>query len=1151
MQNKKINIPQWIYLNYLKTINGVKFTRREIDVIACILSGKASKIIATFLSIAPKTVEAHTHNIMLKLECNSREGIIEFIEKSGNLPLMQKYYLNLLIYDAFKKGLEKTSHILKTQLPKGHIICWPLQDNKELVVQQLEQDLKSAGINFSLEIQKGLNSGFKIEELIQSSKKGHVICIGPKDLLNNLYAQLNAKKLKIPLSKQNFIFLDLTSTDKNLSDRDNFLQLETGDTYYSFFLKILKMLLPDLNLAEVFSAFFSHKDVSQENSDIPHPQGGIGSYNAPSKKLLPKKYVSLGVFMVFLTACILGFAFKDKNIRKAASQETIRSDLLLPPESILLKRSEIMDKIKQKLKGSSGIQVVALVGAGGSGKSIMAKQIAKQYLDFQEASIVQEINAETKDSLITSFKNLLYKLIKEEDQQKRMKLIEEIQNSDLKEKQIMSFVQELLEKKQNWLLIYDNLENFSDINNYFPRDPRVWGNGKIIITTRDDTIKNTKYIDPENTFVIGDLDKKDALTLFVKIRYDCSLSKLPPGEEEQISEFLKKISPFALDIYTAAYYLKNYQIPYGQYLEEVKKNSKSFEDIQKSVLKEIGDYTKTSYGIITLSLKKLIEKDPGFKELLFYICLLDSQKIPEIALGSQKTVSHFIRHLKKDSLITNETVSHHESDVVTFSLHRSTQEIGFAFFVNLLTREEKEKFIGNLLKELSAFYKAYVKKDCEKLNVLSFHLEALMSNLKKARISEKAQKTFEKEVLYMLGYTNYECTRNFILAKKYFSRIVELTPDSQRYEQSFAVMLKDLASVCSELNDFDNALLYSNLSIKLCKRIKNSEILHAENLTIMGSAYRKNNNFEKANQCFKEALSKISKLSPQVKKEVESDIYGQLASLYSKTYLSGPQAKKSEEYAYKALAVLGGDHLFYQSKKMPEKISCSIAKHKRTLGQAYSRQGKYKEAIKEGFQEGLYIINYKLDSCSHDVLLKTEMQINMAEVFLRQGNLHDAEKIFEEHLDIFEKLVGESPTLTGKTLRAEMRIRLGKLQEAYKDCLSVINLETRKRDNYADLMYLTCFYHAAVIKYEQGDFKKSLEHFSDFFKHAKEFCRLFFKDTEKTYSELELKGVFNPIRCEPRKEKKCIKECLDRSAKIFSAIYGSQHAFLQGYVLNT
>jgi len=44
-------------------ISGVYFTRREIDVIACIINGRSVKKIASFLAISSKTAENHIRNM--------------------------------------------------------------------------------------------------------------------------------------------------------------------------------------------------------------------------------------------------------------------------------------------------------------------------------------------------------------------------------------------------------------------------------------------------------------------------------------------------------------------------------------------------------------------------------------------------------------------------------------------------------------------------------------------------------------------------------------------------------------------------------------------------------------------------------------------------------------------------------------------------------------------------------------------------------------------------------------------------------------------------------------------------------------------------------------------------------------------------------
>src|SRR5436190_21266292 len=66
----------------LSVIKEISFTPREIDIISCLMHMRGPHKISSLLVISPNTVVAHIRNIRLKIGCNSREGIIDFIEKS-------------------------------------------------------------------------------------------------------------------------------------------------------------------------------------------------------------------------------------------------------------------------------------------------------------------------------------------------------------------------------------------------------------------------------------------------------------------------------------------------------------------------------------------------------------------------------------------------------------------------------------------------------------------------------------------------------------------------------------------------------------------------------------------------------------------------------------------------------------------------------------------------------------------------------------------------------------------------------------------------------------------------------------------------------------------------------------------------------------
>jgi DNA-binding CsgD family transcriptional regulator len=96
-----------LYKSHLTKIKNIKFTFREIDLIACIISNKGEKKIASLCDISPRTVSSHVYNIMNKIGCNSKDQIVEFVEFSGKLLVFREYYLHLRVKSYSHKLLAK------------------------------------------------------------------------------------------------------------------------------------------------------------------------------------------------------------------------------------------------------------------------------------------------------------------------------------------------------------------------------------------------------------------------------------------------------------------------------------------------------------------------------------------------------------------------------------------------------------------------------------------------------------------------------------------------------------------------------------------------------------------------------------------------------------------------------------------------------------------------------------------------------------------------------------------------------------------------------------------------------------------------------------------------------------------------------------
>ena len=1137
----------------LKIIESIEFTTREIDIIACVLSGwVAHKSIAAFLTtpsqtISPRTVETHLRNIMRKIGCLSQSGIIDYIEKSAKRSVVQSHYEYLQTQINFERKLATFYRYL---YPKQ--LCAIYEDNQKDLLQLFLQHLALTGIKTIKNENKAVNTNLNNSE--------HYLYVVSKELISQFESDKKEKKLAISkhlqqaiTEKQGLTFLLFDNTIRPIPEEfpKVGILMENQENYYVMFFKLLHRIDPTLELEQTILEFtktiapthqkFNKAHISKEKVKF---SPFTWAFWKKKKKWIIPLITTSSAFLY-----LIDWFFEYHNVAKQQhpTRTSIHSNLLVPLGKNLLQRPHLMKQIEDQLNVNGGkeLRIVALAGIGGAGKTTLSIQYAMQ----QKESFIWEVNAETVSTLMHSFEKMAFALCQTAEDYKTLNSIKAIQNATEREEKILEFAKNKLQTIQNWLLIYDNVEKIADIQEYVPTDLHAWGSGRVILTTRDTHIQQNLYI--HNTVFIDKLTSQEKLELFVKILNPEKKGTL--FSKKATDQFLEKIDSFPLDVSVAAFYLKATGITYDQYLEELSHYTPSFIALQEQVLKDATHYVATRYSIICLSIDKLLKTHKDFAELILLISTIDSQNIPRRLLESAKDkliVDNFIYCLKKYSLITDFSGGK-SLEVATFSLHRSVQFLGRNFLLELLNEEEKRIFLSEIVASIESFYNFYTHEDCSLILLLIPHLEELAENIKTITLSKALKGQLLQRLSFILGYAYKRHSRNLMLEKKYFSQAYEMQIKTNYLPTlKLASLLKDLGSTCVDMENPDEAITYSQKSVALCQQIPNSTILTTDNFQIMGYAYAGKNDFENAEFFFKKALQAIAQApSDDLKQESESDIYAMLGWLYSTTYIHGPKAQEGINYVKKALALVKGDSLFYKNPSKPKKtISRYVARHRTTLGDIYCRAGKYEEAFNEGFKEAQYVIDHYFDNSSHCYLLKVYIAIGMGEIYLRQNNGKLAKNKLMESIRNAKKLMGENTSLifSPLVLCIEAKIRLGELAEAYEDCLTAFKIERKSKTNYSDLLLLTAHYHAAIIKYKQGDLKKAMSHFGDFFRESRAFCQNFLD--HHTYHGLEEEKTFNIPPYQESNLSHNVKQCLQRSTKIFSAIYGNSHPFVQNYV---
>lgn len=776
MNNNKADFFQNTPGNYLQVINGIKFTSREIDIIACLLGGRTTKTISQFLEIEEKTVETHKYNVMRKLECNSKESIINFIEKSDKFSAIKKHYLNLLSKVLFEKKLREFQKLGNNKDKIYALVYCKSKPQQAFLAKKLQEDFKLSGLTLTLEARESYASSHQLVHHLEISAPTCIFYMISEELPENFSDQVKEgsselfpflQKASQNLSQIVFLLREENISKNSLSKIQGYNYVHFEEHYPLAFFQILKKVFLDKNAQNIIADFVKHFHGIHAGSDKSFSQSWVSvTDDVKTKKTenlfffrLSRK-IKIGFsLLLFSTSCIAFLNFQNYKVFNKSSEpilrksSIIRSSLSIPADQTLLNRPQFLTKIDNALKGDEGIQTVALIGIGGAGKTTLARQYARG----QKSSIVWEINAETNGSLMSSFEELAYALCQSEEEKKVLREIQEIKKSEERKDKLILFVKEKMCLRSNWLLVFDNVEKFETIQKHYPSDPQAWGMGKIIITTRDANIQNNHHV---NYIVsIGELNSQEKLDLFMNVMRQQHVSQSRNAQQERVQKFLHFIPPFPLDISIAAYYIKTTDVSYERYLEYLKESNQSFENVQEKILKESDEYTKTRYSIIKLSLQKLIETDENFKGLLFFISLLDSQNIPKDLLSSLKDnviTDSFIYHLKKYSLITNESQIRSISSI---SFHRSTQTISLNYLKSFFDLKQKDY----LFRQLGLGLETYMAKAIDEDDLLPIkgHCEALLKHKDiSANLAKSSARCTLGAIYFYLG--NYQKAKEFL-----------------------------------------------------------------------------------------------------------------------------------------------------------------------------------------------------------------------------------------------------------------------------------------------------------------------------------------------------------------------------------------------------
>jgi tetratricopeptide (TPR) repeat protein len=644
------------------------------------------------------------------------------------------------------------------------------------------------------------------------------------------------------------------------------------------------------------------------------------------------------------------------NLDALSADEFIgRDDDLLKIHEILQGRSENRGK---------PLIITAVAGMSGVGKSELARQYAYKYQQEYPGGICWLAANLGKSQILTDLSAFMLS---------NFDVQLEADATNWPTKQIAQYFWQRWQTPGNILLIFDDVKQYADIQDFLPSDQRF----RVLSTSQID-FTNNRQVEPYPLEVLRREKSLELLEYFIgsdRINQEAAIAN-------QLCDFLGDL-PLGLDL--AGRYLKEFaNLPlsaYWQRLQSMKIDHQSLDDANHPNRSE-----QTKRGVMTafqVTWERIGEIHPNSQELAVYFSLYAPAPIPVVIDHENYDQSTEETEKSLNTLLDwhiMKKVSEH-----SYRLHNLMREFLQKKLTVLENGEElKRQFLAEMINVAQYIKNPVTNEIIQNVSPYIEHLTEVANNyvtdLKTHFIDDltwpytSLGRFYEGQGLYNIAQDwqkqcldvakeNLPVDHDGIATS--YNNLAELYRLQGKYEEAEPLLKKAIAIGKKTLstNHPDLATWYNNLA----------------------NLYYQQGKYEEAELLYKKAIAIDEKSLPTDHPNLAT-YYGNLANLYNQ------QEKYEEaELLYKRAITIG--------KKTLSADHPSLACNYNNLAGLYSSQGKYEEA--EPLLKKAIIIGEKSLHADHPNLAISYN--NLANLHKSQGKYEEAELLYKKAIAIDEK----------------------------------------------------------------------------------------------------------------------------------------------------